>query len=291
MTRAAAAGWSVRRLQEHLKASPPAVPAASTVRRGTYRIVTVTDASGEKVPAFDLGFGIRRSLAMPGKTGKRTRRLLRELVPGDAVEVTTDDKGRPALRRVWGHVESRLFVYAAPVCNPWPRLCRCSSNSASMFSTSAVCVCVPRRTSCPAPPWWHRWSPRPCPFWRAACGCRGSRDTASTCTVCRILRTRWRQRQTISTTFGHQRTPVHEGGPPPHDGNDPPLTAGADRCARRSVLFQITGCRTSPSPRYGSLPTLRISAPSRSLSRWHRRCRRRRGGASAAGQRGRFSAL
>lgn len=118
MTRAAAAGWSVRRLQEHLKASPPAVPAASTVRRGTYRIVTVTDASGEKVPAFDLGFGIRRSLAMPGKTGKRTRRLLRELVPGDAVEVTTDDKGRPALRRVWGHVESRLFVYAVTCLRP-----------------------------------------------------------------------------------------------------------------------------------------------------------------------------
>lgn len=118
MARAVAAGWSVRRLQEHLNAPPAAMPAAPMLRVGTYRIVAVADTSGVEAPAFDLGFGIRRPLALPGKTGKRTKRLLWELVPGDVVEHTTDDKGRPALRRVWGRVASRLYVHTATRLRP-----------------------------------------------------------------------------------------------------------------------------------------------------------------------------
>ncbi len=111
VTRVAAAGWTVRRLQDHLQqvtATPIAPPAP---RAGTYRIVADVDAAGDTVPAFDLGFGIRRPLVLPDKPGKRTRRLLRELAPGDAVELTQDDKGRPALHRVLGQVEQRLYVY------------------------------------------------------------------------------------------------------------------------------------------------------------------------------------
>lgn len=113
MARVAAAGWSVRRLQQHLNAAPPAKSPPILSRPGTYRIVTVVDATGAQVPAFDLGFGIRRPLELPGKPGKKTRRLLRELAPGDVVECTTDDKGRPALRRVWGKIEARLYVCTA----------------------------------------------------------------------------------------------------------------------------------------------------------------------------------
>jgi len=113
MARVTAAGWSVRRLQEHLNAAPPAMAPPILSRPGTYRIVAVTDATGAQVPAFDLGFGIRRPLELPGKPGKKTRRLLRELAPGDVVECTTDDKGRPALRRVWGQIEARLHVCTA----------------------------------------------------------------------------------------------------------------------------------------------------------------------------------
>ena len=111
-SRVVAAGWSVRRLQEHLSTSPSTF-SPPPLQAGTYRIIVITDAAGTEVPAFDLGFGIRRPLVLPGKPGKKTRRLLRELVPGDTVESTTDDKGRPALRRVWGQVESRLYVNVA----------------------------------------------------------------------------------------------------------------------------------------------------------------------------------
>ncbi len=112
-TRVAAGGWSVRRLQEHLNTAPVGVSAPTLSRPGTYRIVSAVDATGLQVPAVDLGFGIRRPLVLPGKPGKKTRRLLRELEPGDTVECTTDDKGRPAVRRVFGQTESRLYVYTA----------------------------------------------------------------------------------------------------------------------------------------------------------------------------------
>jgi hypothetical protein len=113
MARAAAAGWSVRRLQQHLSAAPSVASAPILSRPGTYRIIAAIDEMGVAAPAFDLGFGIRRPLELPGKPGKKTRRLLRELAPGDTVECTTDDKGRPALRRVWGQTESRLYAYTA----------------------------------------------------------------------------------------------------------------------------------------------------------------------------------
>ncbi|MDA0334909.1 MAG: DUF1016 N-terminal domain-containing protein [bacterium] len=112
-TRVAAAGWSVRRLQEHLKTAPAEVSVPILSRPGTYRIVSAVDTSGLQGRAVDLGFGIRRPLVLPGKPGKKTRRLLRELEPGDTVECTTDDKGRPAVRRVFGQIDSRLYVYTA----------------------------------------------------------------------------------------------------------------------------------------------------------------------------------
>jgi len=115
-TRAAAAGWSVRKLQEQLNDTPAAVP-PSLPRVGTYRIVTIETAT-EQVLGFDLGFGVRRPLVLPGKPGKKTRRLLRELAPGDAVERTIDAKGRPALRRVWGKLESRLYVHNVTSLRP-----------------------------------------------------------------------------------------------------------------------------------------------------------------------------
>lgn len=104
-----AEGWSVRQLQEQLQLQP--VPTVTPpTRSGTYRIVTMLDEEGDTDCAFDLGFGIRRPLRFHVKPGKKTRRLMKELAPGDVVECTRDDKGRPALRRVHGQVESRLYV-------------------------------------------------------------------------------------------------------------------------------------------------------------------------------------
>jgi hypothetical protein len=115
-TRAAAAGWSVRKLQEQLNDAPPPAP-LSLPRVGTYRIVTIGTAA-EPALGFDLGFGVRRPLVLPDKPGKKTRRLLRQLGPGDVVERTTDAKGRPALRRLWGQVESRLYVHVVTNLQP-----------------------------------------------------------------------------------------------------------------------------------------------------------------------------
>lgn len=111
LQRVVAAGWTVRKLQAHLQSMPqaPVVPAA--LHPGTYRIVTGLDEAGVEGPFFDLGFGLRHPLALADKPGKRTRRLLRDLAPGDAVELSEDEKGRPALHRLWGQVEQRLYVY------------------------------------------------------------------------------------------------------------------------------------------------------------------------------------
>lgn len=105
------AGWTVRRLQEHLQIQAQAPPVPLAPRLGSCRIVTGINSRGDKEPCFDLGFGMRRPLVLSAKPGKRTRRLMRELVAGDAVEITEDDKGRPALHRLWGQVEQRLYVY------------------------------------------------------------------------------------------------------------------------------------------------------------------------------------
>lgn len=110
MERAAAEGWSVRRLQEHLRARE-VDSAAVRGRPGVYRLVQLPGEEGRL--ALDLGFGVRRALDGIGKVGKRTRRLIAELAAGEVVELTRDRKGRPALRRQWGQAGSRLFTYGA----------------------------------------------------------------------------------------------------------------------------------------------------------------------------------
>lgn len=122
MGRAADEGWSVRRLEQQLQGAEAIDSEPARGRPGSYRLVACGDPAAAADPAadagpalaFDLGFGIRRSLAALGRGSKRTRRLCRELAAGDVVEVATDDKGRPALRRIWGQVEARLYTY--PVC-------------------------------------------------------------------------------------------------------------------------------------------------------------------------------
>jgi hypothetical protein len=111
MTRVATAGWSVRQLQQELSLLLPA--SAPTLRTGTFRIATITDTTGSEVLAFDLGFGIRLPLSLPGEPGKRTRRLIKTLSLGDTVEFTTDKKGRPSLRRVTSDRTHRFYVYRA----------------------------------------------------------------------------------------------------------------------------------------------------------------------------------
>ncbi len=111
MERAAAGGWSVRRLQAHLRAREESSADAVRGRPGVYRLVEL--AGGEGRLAFDLGFGVRRPLDGIGKVGKRTRRLLAELSAGEVVELTRDARDRPSLRRQWGQAGSRLFTYGA----------------------------------------------------------------------------------------------------------------------------------------------------------------------------------
>lgn len=105
MQQAAVNRWSVRRLQQEVQAEPDMAVVAPS-RAGTYRIV----AAGQQ-RAFDLGFGLRHPLRLAEKPGKKTRRLLADLAPGDIVETATDDKGRPALRRVHGLSGARLHAY------------------------------------------------------------------------------------------------------------------------------------------------------------------------------------
>lgn len=125
MSRAADEGWSVRRLQECLR-GPSTGEAPARGRPATYRLVTVVAPDDESPAlAFDLGFGVRRPLSALGKIGKRTRRLVGELADGDVVELTRDHKGRPALRRVWGQVEARLYTYPAALLDaPGPGVVR-----------------------------------------------------------------------------------------------------------------------------------------------------------------------
>ena len=111
MERAAAGGWSVRRLQEHLRAKGESAAPAVRGRPGVYRLVELPGKKGSL--ALDLGFGVRRRLDGMGKVGKRTRRLIADLAAGDVVELTRDRRERPALRRQWGQAGSRLFTYGA----------------------------------------------------------------------------------------------------------------------------------------------------------------------------------
>ena len=111
MERAAAGGWSVRRLQEHLRAREEGSLEAVRGRPGVYRVVPLPGEEGRL--ALDLGFGVRRALGGMGKVGKRTRRLIAELAAGEVVELTRDRRDRPALRRQWGQAGSRLFTYGA----------------------------------------------------------------------------------------------------------------------------------------------------------------------------------
>lgn len=108
--RAAAEGWTVRQLERHLRRAVASDLPPERGRPGTLRI---TPLGPDAAPAFDLGFGVRRPLCALEHAGKRTRRLLGQLAPGDAVELTVDAKGRPALRRVWGRVEDLLYTYPA----------------------------------------------------------------------------------------------------------------------------------------------------------------------------------
>ena len=109
--RAAEEGWSVRRLQEELRAGEEGSEVAVRGRPGVYRIVDLPGKKGSL--ALDLGFGVRRRLDGMGKLGKRTRRLIAELAAGDVVELTRDRRDRPALRRQWGQAGSRLYTYGA----------------------------------------------------------------------------------------------------------------------------------------------------------------------------------
>ena len=111
MERAAEGGWSVRRLEEHLRAREEEADVRVRGRPGVYRLVEFPGDEGRL--ALDLGFGVRRPLDGIGKVGKRTRRLAAELAAGEVVELTRDGKGRPALRRQWGQAGSRLFTYGA----------------------------------------------------------------------------------------------------------------------------------------------------------------------------------
>ena len=111
MERAAEGGWSVRRLEEHLRAREEEAADRVRGRPGVYRLVEFPGGEGRL--ALDLGFGVRRPLDRMGKVGKRTRRLAAELAAGEVVELTRDRKGRPSLRRQWGQAGSRLFTYGA----------------------------------------------------------------------------------------------------------------------------------------------------------------------------------
>ncbi len=111
MERAAEGGWSVRRLQEELRAREEGSQVAVRGRPGVYRIVDLPGRKGKL--ALDLGFGVRRRLDGMGKVGKRSRRLIAELAAGEVVELSRDARDRPSLRRQWGQAESRLFTYGA----------------------------------------------------------------------------------------------------------------------------------------------------------------------------------
>ncbi|MBT3344404.1 MAG: hypothetical protein HN712_23350 [Gemmatimonadetes bacterium] len=102
-------GWSVRRLQEQIRAHQS--QNEWTPRRGrlmTYRLVP--DLANSSAPSLDLGFGLQLQASALGALTERAQRLVETADAPVVVEWVVTDQGAD-LRPVWGAADQRLYTY------------------------------------------------------------------------------------------------------------------------------------------------------------------------------------
>ncbi len=104
-------GWSVRRLQEEIRASQS--QDSWLPRRGrpmTYRLTPAVSGSERNPAGLDLGFGLHLQAASLGSLTERAQRLLETSDRPVVVEWVVTDQGTD-LRPVWGAANQRLYTY------------------------------------------------------------------------------------------------------------------------------------------------------------------------------------